>query len=176
LRDSILRHCVTIGDNWALEVQGRLEECCDLVHPEAVYHVYCYVRFSQGTDLNASGSSGRPENQMVVDTFENLCDWLEITCEDKLYTVSELMQHMEEYSKIKYNCSIENIYSSRHLKHKVRYGDNMCFAEFEGRKKVVCFSNLCAWIVNDKWYTDKLQDVNDENERIVKAAAKLIAS
>jgi hypothetical protein len=43
-------------------------------------------------------------------------------------------------------------------------------------KNIVCFSSLRAWIVNDKWYIDRLQYVNDENERIVKAAAKLIAS
>ena len=47
LRQAVLSHCSLRGDEWALDVQGRLEDCVDLVHPEAVYHSYCHTRFFQ---------------------------------------------------------------------------------------------------------------------------------
>jgi len=35
LRESVLNRWALRGDEWALDVQGRLEDCCDLAHPEA---------------------------------------------------------------------------------------------------------------------------------------------
>jgi hypothetical protein len=35
---------------------------------------------------------------------------------------------------------------------------------------------MCSWIVSDKWYTDRKTDVEADSKRIVKAAARLIAS
>jgi len=48
------------------------------------------------------------------------------------------------------------------------------FVEVGGRKNVVGFRNLCDLIVSDKWYADGYDD--SSNERVVKDAARLIAS
>ena len=48
------------------------------------------------------------------------------------------------------------------------------FAEFEGRENVVCFRNMAKYIINDKWYTGKKENIEDEAERIVVTAAKII--
>jgi len=183
LRESVLNRCALRGDDWALDVQGRLEDCCDLVHPEAVYHSYCDTRFFQGRDLCRTGTAGRPEDGLMVDAFENTCEWLESSCEDQLYTFDELRQYMLKYVTDKYETDTyetleDSVYSMKHLKDKLKskYGDNVYFAEVSGRKNVLCFRNLCSFLINDKWYSDRMQDCDRDSERIVKTAAKLIAS
>ena len=42
VRNTLLEHCVKRGDHWASEVQGRLQNCIDLVAEEAVYHHNCF--------------------------------------------------------------------------------------------------------------------------------------
>jgi hypothetical protein len=39
---------------------------------------------------------------------------------------------------------------------------------------VVCWRDMASYIVNDKWYADKKNNVEDDSERIVIAAAKLL--
>ena len=48
------------------------------------------------------------------------------------------------------------------------------FAEVGGRHNVVCFRNKANYIINEKWYTNERDTVEDETERIVKTAARLI--
>ena len=120
LRESVLNRCALRGDDWALDVQGRLEDCCDLVHPEAVYHSYCDTRFFQGRDLCRTGTAGRPEDGLMVDAFENTCEWLESSCEDQLYTFDELRQYMLKYVTDKYETDTyetleDSVYSMKHL-------------------------------------------------------------
>jgi hypothetical protein len=55
-----------------------------------------------------------------------------------------------------------------------RYGDNIFFAEISGRKNVICFRDMAARIINDKWYCERSENVGDESVRIVAAAAKLV--
>lgn len=50
------------------------------------------------------------------------------------------------------------------------------FAEIEGRSNVVCFRNMASYIINEKWYSEKKDDIQDEANRIVTAAAKIINS
>lgn len=38
------------------------------------------------------------------------------------------------------------------------------------------FTDICSFLINDRWYKDRKKDVVDDSERIVKAAAKLIVS
>jgi len=180
LREAILTQCSVRGDEWALDVQGRLEDCVDLVHPEAVYHCYCHTRFFQGRDLSKTGACGRPEDTVNADAFDNLCDceWLESSCEDRLYTLDDLQQHMSNYVFDKFGRLPDSVYSTRYLKKKLqmKYGENVYFAEVSGRKNVMCFRNLCSFIINDKWYDDRNHDPEQESKRIVTMAAKLIVS
>ena len=70
------------------------------------------------------------------------------------------------------------VYTKKHLKRKLidRYGHHIVFPEVCGRKNVICFKDMCSFILNDKWYSDRDKDVTIESYRIVKSAAKLIAA
>ena len=196
LRDNVLKQCdsrlsVADNDSWALQVQSRLRCCCDLVAEEAVYHVTCYSRFAsiRGQDVHVmhpqTTGSGRPEDPVMLKAFDKLCDWLEVSAEQDTYTLTELQQRMTTYVDMHTpsadnNQSTDNrVYSMKHLKRKLieKYGDHICFATVAGRKDVVCFSEMCSFIVSQKWYNDKKDaSVADKSERIVLAAAKLIAA
>ena len=54
------------------------------------------------------------------------------------------------------------------------YKEFIFFAEVEGCSNVVCFRNMAKYIINEKWYAEKRADVDDEAERIVITAAKII--
>ena len=55
-----------------------------------------------------------------------------------------------------------------------RYGNQIFFVEINGRKNVVCFRGAANHIINDKWYKDRKSNIDEEGERIVKTAAKII--
>ena len=70
----------------------------------------------------------------------------------------------------------EDVYSVKRLKQKLqdRYKDHLFFAEVIGRKNVVCFRDMAGIIINDKWYEAKRDKIEDQSERVVLAAAKII--
>ena len=39
---------------------------------------------------------------------------------------------------------------------------------------MICFKDMVSYIVSDTWYTERKEDINDEVERIIKTAAKLV--
>ena len=57
----------------------------DLVAEEAVYHSSCMAAFK----LNKVGRSdrGRPEDSIMTDVFQHICDWLENTAKNEVYSV-----------------------------------------------------------------------------------------
>ena len=118
----------------------------------------------------------------MVNAFNKLCDWLE-SCSDELFTVCELREKMkvianEDDDDDDASLQEEHVYSVKHLKRKLldRYGDHIYFATSRGRKDVVCFRDMCSFIVNDKWYADKSATVEDKSLKIVRTAAKLISA
>ena len=52
----------------------------------------------------------------------------------------------------------------------------MYFAEIDGRPNIVCFRTTTSSIINGKWYNDRKTKVEDEAERTVETAAKIILS
>ena len=58
-----------------------------------------------------------------------------------------------------------------------RYRKHIAFAEVNGRKNVICWRNMASYIVtvSNEWYNRKKDEDND-SERIVVTAAKLIRS
>ena len=108
----------------------------------------------------------------MLDVFNSLCEWLETNCEMELLSLAEIHQHLQEIG------NGEEVYSRKHLKRKLvdRYGEHIVFAEMCERFNVVCFRDMCSFIINEKWYNDRKESVVDDNERIVIMAAKLIAS
>ena len=53
-------------------------------------------------------------------------------------------------------------------------GKRFYFAEIQGKTDVVCFRDSAEFLLNDKWYESKKENVTEEAERIVKQAAKIL--
>jgi len=86
IRASILNCCAGRADDWTLQVQGRLNTCCDLVADEAMYHQNCFALFvtSHKPFLEETGQTslsadrkGRPTDDQMHQNFNALCWWLE---------------------------------------------------------------------------------------------------
>jgi hypothetical protein len=179
IRDNLLAVCRKRNDQWAVEVEGRLNMCVDLVATEAIYHVSCHRSFCQTRttvstvdcqDQHEPRMPGRPDDQDMCNVFEKMCDRLE-DADDQLYTVSDLQQMLREMT----DCE-EAVYSLRHIRRKLeyKYGEHIFFAHVNGKKNVICFRDMASRIINEKWYTDRKESVQGESERIIILAAKLV--
>ena len=173
IKDRILECCQRRGDSWRLEVQERLHGCFDLVAAEAVYHNHCYSRFMLNKQIGKSNSKkdlGRPQDEAMLQPFENLCHWLEVEGGIELFSLSE------SYEKTKELASGYEVYTIKRLKQKLldHYKDVIFFAEVEGRHNVVCFRNMAKHIINEKWYMERKDNVEEETEHVIKTAAQLI--
>ena len=91
-------------------------------------------------------------------------------------TDRELMTLGELYEKCESFSGTSSVYSEKWLKKKLkeRYGDRIVFAEVQGRKNVICWHDMASFIINEKWYSDRKRNIDDDARRIVKTAAKLI--
>ena len=97
-----------------------------------------------------------------------VCKWLE--SEAELHSLSEIHKQMIDLSVD------GNVYSPKWLKTKLKekYHDNIFFAEVDGRADVVCFHEVAKYFINDNWFSNRKQNPEEEAERIIKLAAKLI--
>ena len=46
-------------------------------------------------------------------------------------------------------------------------GTMFFFAEVSSHRNVVCFRNMASYIINDKWYADRLSNMYDKAQRVV---------
>ena len=113
----------------------------DLHAADAVYHHNCYRNFSR-QQLSGEGScnrrAGRPIAQSVSDAFESVCELLERSdCE--LYSISDLVDKMACVCN-----EPDKVYTTTHMKRKLqaRFGEDIFFADIDGRHNVVCFKNV----------------------------------
>ena len=97
-----------------------------------------------------------------------LCDWLETAGE--LYSISELQEIMIELA------GHVDVYSERHLQRMLleKYKDEIVLSQVAGKNNVLCFKNTASRILSDRWYSERQSNIDDESQRIVVAAAKLI--
>ena len=104
MRWSLLESCRKRGDQWASEVENRLQGCFDLVAAEAMYHDSCLTKFSLKRDptkkVFATGQSvinwfitiivlqytGRHQDESMLKWFNSLVEWLESESGAELYT------------------------------------------------------------------------------------------
>ena len=174
IRDSILEACDKRGDEWGVTVKQRLSNCIDLVAEEAIYHRSCYMRLYFGKTSNTASSSskgaGRSVDVEMLSCFDTLCVWLEKEADCELYSLQELHSKMSEMA------GDDEVYCKKTLKAKLveKYGQHIYFSEIDGRNDVICFRNMANFILTDKWYSGKKDNIDDESQRIVAAAAKLI--
>ena len=90
--------------------------------------------------------------------------------EGEVYSLLELHDKMKELA------NSDEVYTRKWLKTKLKnkYGEEIFFAELQGKTDVVCFRDSAEFIINDKWYENKKENITEEAERIVKQAAKII--
>ena len=90
---------------------------------------------------------GRPADEGMLHWFEMLCIWLDIDSDTEPYTLKELHSKMSELA------GDDSVYCLKRLKQKLqeRYGNNLYFAEIEGKSNVVCFQNMIDYYLNDLW-------------------------
>ena len=70
-------------DDWTLQVQGRLNACCDLVAEEALYHLNCFRLFVDSRKpLSLSADRKEWPTDHMAQSFEALCWWLEDNIDD----------------------------------------------------------------------------------------------
>lgn len=71
---------------------------------------------------------------------------------------------------------VDEVYSRKWLKKKLeeKYESLIYFVEMNGKSNVVCFRDAAEIVINDKWYESRKSNVEDEAERIVQQAAKII--
>ena len=138
LRSSMLVVCHKRMDQWALQVESRLNMCNDLVAAEAVYHQTCSVLFRAGRKQQERshyiGKRGLPPNTAQSETFSRMSQLLENSSDSALFSIHELRQRMVcEHGE-------DAVYSCKQLKRKLleQYGDHIFFAEVSGRKDVIC--------------------------------------
>ena len=84
------------NDSWRHSVQGRLENCNDLVAEEAIYQTNCMAKFMK--DDGPSHKVGRQVDTHKMENFEKLCDWFETYGDCELYTLSEVWEIMKSMS------------------------------------------------------------------------------
>ena len=57
---------------------------------------------------------------------------------------------------------------------KDRYKEHVKFVAADGKTTTACFKDMINYLINEKWYENKLGDKNDEVQRIIITTAKLV--
>ena len=97
IRETVINHCHVRNDDLSLKVLGRLQSCCDLVAEEAVYHNTCLSYFLQNKNYAATRFDlGHPQDTAMFEAYELLCDLLESSCENDLFSIDQLHQRMTD--------------------------------------------------------------------------------
>ena len=170
-RDAVLQKCRTRHDDEARAIERRALSCSDFVAAEARYHGNCRDLFNGKCRRTLNHEAkGRPVKEMEMKHFNDLCEWIEN--EGELYTLSELQEKLKEIS----GCS--EVYSTRSIQRKLveKYGSNIYISHVNGRRNVVCLKDVAEFLINDMWYQNRKIDAQEESERIIRLAAKLIVS
>ena len=81
IKANIIEACDKRADDWSYDVKFRILNCIDLVTVGAVYHCDCHVKFITGRDKNFTVGSGRVVDKVMLKQFEDICEWLEESCE-----------------------------------------------------------------------------------------------
>ena len=99
--------------------------------------------------------------------FNSLCQWLEKEIE--IYSLAEIHEKLLEIS-----CS--EAYGRKTLKQKLieRFGNNLTISSVMGKGNIVIFTSQASSIINDKWYQNRHENIEDEALRVVETAANLI--
>ena len=170
-RDTMLAYLANKTDDLSNSVRGRLLTISDLPAEEARYHNYCKNKLF--LSQSSKTKRGRPSNEKQANVFLKLCDWFEKECD--IVTLKALHEKMFELAK-ESNDPDQAYSSAQYLKQKLRekYRYSIFFTERSGVSDVVCLRDTASTILNDAWYENRKTNANEESERIIRTAAKLI--
>ncbi|KAK3932952.1 Elongation factor 4, partial [Frankliniella fusca] len=162
------------ADEWAKQVQLRVDSVLSLFAADARYHLQCYRNFTHPRHLATPSPSpthchrGRLPDQAKQRGFEELCKFLEANDECQFSTV-ELSKKLQELT-------VGEAYSERQALRKLqeRYGENIVLVVKSGGKSVLCFKGTASRILTDNWYAERKADPSAERLRVVKAAAAIL--
>ena len=95
--------------------------------------------------------------------FHMLDQWPESEADAELYTLLELHDKMREFS------GGSDTYTPKWLKQKLHkhYEGCIFFTEVKGCGSILCFNNMAGNTINDKWYLEKKENIEEEAERLV---------
>lgn len=154
------------GDDWGLEVLGRLEGINDLVAEEACYHKSCRSTFDYKPQQSGKGRPADRRKQEIYDKFRVWFDSCKL--EDSMYTIDQLHEIMvTEFS------DGEEVFTRRYFKNILLkdYWDTLYVTNQERKMDVVCLKDKVNEILREHHAQS-----NDEGEDmlIIKTAACLI--
>ncbi|CAC5381294.1 unnamed protein product [Mytilus coruscus] len=165
-------------DEWASEIQGRLQSISDLHAADALYHQACSVNFrtnkkiplafSSAPKKKENSSRGRPA--AYEEYFLNIVEYLK-NHDDEQITIKELVDKMND------SCG-EQAYSSVYLKRKLKnhFKDDILIRDISGKSSIVTLRDNATTILQNFYHRPKHQNSEDEKQAIILAAAKLIKS
>lgn len=154
------------NDEWASDVNLRIQSEFDLAAVGAVYHKQCHVNFitfrNEPNAQDGTTTKGAPINQQMQDSFLQLVEFLEIS--EEPYSTSELSEKLEKLS------GGEN-YCVRYLKDKLikYFGDRIIFLTRNGLSDVVVMREVSKRILI-KSYEDKCKSP----QGIIEKAADIV--
>lgn len=156
------------GDEWGLEVLGRLQGMNDLVAEEASYHTSCRSNFSDIRQHSGKGP-GRPSDTDKLNIYKKFLSWFqESEIEDSVHTIDSLHAIMvNQFSEGK------EVFGRKHFKSLLLadYGDTIYVTGEARRADVVCLRDRMNEILREH---HSQADNEDEDMGIIKTASKLI--
>ncbi|CAG2255699.1 unnamed protein product [Mytilus edulis] len=147
----IIQVCNERDDEWASEIQGRLQSISDPHAADALYHQACSVNFrtnkkiplafSPSPKKKENSSRGRPA--AYEDYFLNIVEYLK-NHDDEQITIKELVDKMND------SCG-EQAYSSVYLKKKLNnhFKDNILITDISGKSSIVTLRDNATTILQN---------------------------
>ena len=165
MKENIRHKCLRKKDEQSEALRMRLLSINDLVAAEGRHH----KNYRQNFFHKSSKSVGRLVNATCDENFNAVCQWLKKEAE--VYTPGEIHQKMVDLASYK-----ENAYSIKWMKKKLndRCKEHVNFVAADDKTTKLCFKDMIDYLINEKWYENKLEDKNDEAQRIIITAAKLV--
>ena len=156
------------GDDWGIEVLGRLQGINDLVAEEATYHKSCRTNFSDFRQ-NPDTGPGRPSNTEKLNAYKHFLSWFQQSdIEDSVHTIDSLHDIMvNQFSEG------GEVFGRKHFKSMLLadYGDTIYITGQARRVDVVCLRDRMNEILREH---HSQEDNEDEEMKIIKTAGKLI--
>ena len=181
-KDTILKICSERNDDWSETIRARLMNVHDLPAADAIYHQTCNVNFRTNRQLPQVYEAdelpvmkkrkiGRPQNEEKNQAFVKVTKFLEEN-DDEQITVGDLVEKMKEYL----NDTESEAYGRSHMKTKLLeyFGDKIIITDINGKPNVVTFKTTATAILQEFHAHEDVLDIKEEQENIIKTAAKLI--